>query len=182
MNKLISIFTFLLILTTSCHQPINPNKERYVKKLDTVYKPNSFDIDYVTRTFYNNSEDLYSNKKYGHTSYLKQVVGQNEITFSWSEIENKKFIESGASYVNFKNESEFFRFLNLVDTLHKNLDKSLKFEFDENGLITLETGVSNKEVILNHRSIVSSIDNGRYGLTKNEIDSIRRIYSKYKSE
>jgi hypothetical protein len=175
-KKLITVFTILLIVIVGCQKPINQKKERYVKEYDTVYKPNSFDIDYVKRTFYKHED-------YSTNTYLNQIVGKDEITFFWLRKEKGQLTHKNeANYVKFENENEFIRFLNLVDTLQNNTDKNLKFDFDKLGMVRLNTSTTLNRVELTHVSIVSGIGHGFYNFNKNEIDSIRDVFNKYKSE
>jgi hypothetical protein len=177
--KLLSFIISILFLTIGCQQqlkPIKESKDRYVKEFDTVYKVNSFDIDYVKRTFYKH-EDFALN------TYLEQVVGKDEISFYWIKKDKGQLVQTNeANFINFKNENEFLRFLNLVDTLENNSHKALKFDFDNLGLVKLETSPILKQVYLTHTSTVSGIGHGIYLIRKNEIDSIRSVYNKSESE
>lgn len=160
------IVLFLFIMSVSCVSEFDSlSTERYVVEYDTTYKKNSFEIDFITRTFY-------KDKKRDTWIYLRKKVGKDSLHFLTADPSGEKI---KMTFIQFNGEDEFFNFLSLVDTLYTKLNKDL--QFDVNYLYTLSTSESGVWLQGSRSS-----NYGSYLFSKSDTDSLRSVYEKYKLE
>lgn len=161
MKKL--LFGLLMsVLIIGCVNNTKKADDGYSKKLDTIYKDNSTDIESVTRTFYS-VENLSNN-------YFKvcQEIGKND--YSIIIYDDK---EIGVITLNKKDFESFFE---NSKTIINNKGKNLNYDIDT--FSSMSSSV-NGIYIFSNNILGGSVS---YDLSKDDINNLERALKKYNSE
>lgn len=138
---------------------------RFCVERDTSYKPNSLEIDFITRTFYQNG-----GVESDHSIELKKSSRDSNTIFM--------VIRNGSiRTASFANRDEFFKFITDAETVLKNYDKDLLYNFGGGiNVGEIKSGYESGTVELtlcddDHNCVVHAIDNA-------ELDSMRSCYER----
>lgn len=168
------ILCLIFTITISCGDS-NDKKENSVsellfsQKLDTSYKRNSTEMDYVKRTFF----EL---KKNGIILVGSTDIGQNVVRITLDEVKKEGvLVSSKYGFLRFTSQ-EFDDFLNRMDTIFENPTKKLTYNFDNSSSIRY----SDNRILIYFPLYDKGFEN--IYLNRNEVDSIKNFYAKCLSE
>ncbi len=182
------IFKMLIFLTTviffSCKNEIKNNnkpvkKTYYSLKLDTTYKINSMEVDYVQRNFFHigserSDKEMIVSNKVG-TNNFKILVVENVYDSLIKARVTKSF-----GIATFKNNQQFEKFLEDINVIIDNPNKNLNYQINYNNLNQGAMFYSVDKVLFILKGYQEKT--GLIDLTKEDIDSLVSCYNKYKLE
>jgi hypothetical protein len=163
MKKIILCSILIVSFLTSCSKLQKSDSNGYITKLDTVYKDNSTNIDYITSTFYTIDDESRNlsvrrdlSDKSGSISLI--IIDGNEIVVDRSTI--KYLVETSNTILSHKNK-------NLTYSLSP-LDKKL-------GLTLSNIRYDNGNIII---TIYYSDNLKSITLSKSDIKNLENAYKK----
>ena len=165
--KKIVLVLLMSILTISCVNKEKITEDGYCKKLDTIYKDNSTDIESVRRTFYKKGE-------FGEDFFgLSQEIGKEDFVISLIK-------DNDVSSIIFDNKS-LKSFIDNAKTIIKNKGKNLEFDLGNiknssmSHSIMLDDGIN----IYSENLLGKSVS---FELSNEDINNLEKAFDKYKKE
>lgn len=157
---------------TNCNNPKTESEDYsitkgYVTKYDTVYKDNSTEIESITRTFFYKKTEEFSD------DYIKlqQEKGASDFAMvMYNTSKGKSLI--GVTIFDEKTIKKLFEDL---DTITKNADKSLNYDYDNLNVSTIGGSVFFSITDLNGEVTSNEVN-------KNDIENMKEAYNKYIQE
>lgn len=171
--KLNTPFLLMLFAIVSCNQPTGTEtadyekNKGYVSEYDTFYKPNSTEIESITRVFFYKKTDAFSG------DYIKIQQDKGDSNFSLLMHQEEKG-ESKLSVAIF-DEKELNKFFDDLNTIVKNSDKNLNYDYYNLSVHSVSGDVYFR----------GSDTNGGYvsmNLNKEDFNNMKEAYSKYQKE
>jgi hypothetical protein len=165
--KKILLGLLMSVLIIGCVSNTKKADDGYSKKLDTIYKDNSTDIESITRTFYFVGDEV------DDFLQVTQEIGKNDYAITIHK--DKDF---GTIILN---EKAFKSFIENSKTIIKNKGKDLRYELGnlKNSTMSNSVMIENGIYIYSENLLGQSVS---YELSIDDINNLEKALKKYNSE
>jgi len=163
--KKILLGLLMLVLFISCVSNTKKTDNGYIKKLDTIYKDNSTDIESIRRTFYFVGDEV--------DDFLEvtQEIGKNDYAISIHDGEDFGTI--------ILNNKEFNTFIENAKIIIKNKGKNLNYDIGSYSSMSTSVMLENGINIYSENLLGKSVS---YELSIDDINNLEKALKKFNSE
>lgn len=172
------ILTTTLIILTGCGDKKKDTVNDFngiVENYDTTYKRNSLDIENIDLTFYSSNTKDFEDKLTLSLSKMGKYKGDIRL-YIYDYDKNNQLNLGGESM----KEDEFMQFLENIDIILNNTDKSLTFDFGNELNNSNISSYVDDEVQL-YLSSPYSENSVIHTITKSDVSNMKKAYENYKS-